>query len=193
MSANRKAKARPDLSGSDGLGPEVVEEVDGLTGPQAKAIASLLQEPTMQRAAEAAGVNVRTLQRWVKDEHFRRAWLAARREAYGQAVSLTQRLAPMAVATFAQVMKDPQAPAAAKVSAAQALLKFGREGIEMEDFAERLEALERKAKREVSQSAARPPDPRPPMRLVKEEPETETGGGAGDGGVDDGTETQDST
>jgi hypothetical protein len=117
MSAKRRAKGCPDLSGSDGHGTEAVDEADGLTGPQAKAIAALLQEPTMQRTAEAAGVNVRTLQRWMKDQRFRRAWLAARREAYGQAVNLTQRLASMAVATFAQVMKDPQAPAAAKVSA----------------------------------------------------------------------------
>jgi hypothetical protein len=173
MSAKRRAKACPDLSGSDGRGPEVVDEADGLTGPQAKAIAALLQEPTMQRVADAAGVNVRTLQRWMKDEGFRRAWLAARREAYGQAVSLTQRLAPAAVATFAQVMKDPQAPAAAKVSAASALLRFGREGIELEDFAERLEALERKAAGEVTQAQGKEPE-RPPMRLVKDEAEPES-------------------
>jgi hypothetical protein len=85
-------------------------------------------------------------------------------------VGLTQRLAPMAVATFAQVMKDPAAPSAAKVSAAVALLKFGREGIEMEDFAERLEALERKAERGVTQAQGEGPD-RPPMRLVKEDEE----------------------
>src|SRR3954447_16009007 len=144
MSAKRKAKACPELSGSKPSDDEVVDGEDGVTGPQSKAIADLLQEPTMQRAAEVAGVTVRTLQRWQKETAFRRALLRARREAFGQAVGLTQRLAPMAVATFAQVMKDPAAPAAAKVSAAVALLKFGREGIEMEDFAERLEALERK-------------------------------------------------
>jgi hypothetical protein len=186
MSAKRRPKACPDLSGSDGAGGEVVDDDLGLTEPQAKAIAALLQEPTMQRAADAAGVNVRTLQRWMKDEGFRRAWLAARRGAYGQAVSLTQRLAPMAVATFAQVMKDPAAPAAAKVSAATALLKFGREGIELEDFAARLEALERKAKNEVThgQGPAQAPDARPPMRLVKpdEEPEPDSGH---DGGTED--------
>jgi hypothetical protein len=178
MSAKRRAKARPDLSGSGGHGEESVDDDLGLTGPQATAIAALLQEPTMQRAAEVAGVSVRTLQRWVKEELFRRALLRARREAFGQAVGLTQRLAPLAVATFAQVMKDPQAPAAAKVSAAVALLKFGREGIEMEDFAERLEALERKGAGQVSQ----PQEPRPPMRLVKPEPEPESEPGDGGGG-----------
>ena len=47
---------------------------------------------------------------------------------------------------------------------------------------ERLETLERKAAREVSQ----PEEPRPPMRLVKEdrEPEPEPDDGAGGGAED---------
>jgi hypothetical protein len=49
----------------------------------------------------------------------------------------------------------------------------------MEDFAERLEALERKAKNEVSDPVARPPDPRPPMRLVKDDQEREEDPGSG--------------
>src|SRR5688500_3196534 len=177
MSAKRRPKQRPDLSCSDAGNTEVDDPVGGLTGPQAKAIAALLQEPTMQRAADVAGVTVRTLQRWLKDDdNFHRALLRARREAFGQAVGLTQRLAPMAVGTFAKVMNDPAAPAAAKVSAAVALLKFGREGIEMEDFAARLEALERKAEREASKQE---PERRPPMRLVKDGREPEPGDGEG--------------
>lgn len=174
MSAKRRPKQCQELSGSDAPEPEVDDAGGDLTGPQAKAIAALLQEPTMQRAAEVAGVSVRTLQRWAKEENFHRALLRARREAFGQAVGLTQRLAPMAVATFAKVMNDAAAPAAAKVSAAVALLKFGREGIAMEDFAARLEALERKAQREAAQQQ---PEQRPPMRLVKEDGEADPPGG----------------
>ena len=40
-------------------------------------------------------------------------------------------------------MSDPQAPYTARVSAATAMLRFGREGIEMDDLALRIEALER--------------------------------------------------
>jgi hypothetical protein len=185
MSARRPPKSRPELSAPDAAEPEVVEEANRLTVPQAKAIAALLQEPTMQRATDVAGVTVRTLQRWQKEPTFRRALQRARREAFLQAVGLTQRLAPMAVATFAAVMKDALAPAAAKVSAAVALLKFGREGIEMEDFAERLEALERKAASEVTQGQGT--DQRPPMRLVKEEeePDREPGDGSDGAGTED--------
>ena len=91
----------------------------------------------------AAGVNERTLRRWTRAPVFRSAWLRARRESFGQAIGLTQRYAPVAVATLVKVMNDTGAAASAKVTAAAVLLKFGREGIELEDLAERVDALER--------------------------------------------------
>jgi hypothetical protein len=56
---------------------------------------------------------------------------------------LTQKYAPVAVATLVKVMQDQTVPPAAKVNAAAVLLRFGREGIELDDLAERVEALER--------------------------------------------------
>ena len=54
----------------------------------------------------------------------------------------TTRYAPLAVNTLAQVMMDDNAPSSSKVSAATTILRFGREGIELDDLAARLEALE---------------------------------------------------
>lgn len=51
----------------------------------------------------------------------------------------------MAVATLVKVMNDNAAPPSSKVTAAAVLLKFGREGIELDDLAERVETLEREA------------------------------------------------
>ena len=45
--------------------------------------------------------------------------------------------------TLVKVMSDTGAGHSARVSAATALLKFGREGIELDDLAARVEALER--------------------------------------------------
>ena len=42
-------------------------------------------------------------------------------------------------------MMDDDAPASAKVAAATTLLRFGREGIELDDLAARVEALEQAA------------------------------------------------
>src|SRR6185369_2629842 len=44
--------------------------------------------------------------------------------------------------TLVKLMADPKTPAHARVTAASTLLKFGREGIELDDLATRIEALE---------------------------------------------------
>ncbi len=83
--------------------------------------------------------------RWLDEPGFSRAYYKARRDAFSQAIGLTQRYAPLAVNTLAQVMADQAAPASARVSAAIGLLRFGREGIELDDLAARVEALENAA------------------------------------------------
>ncbi|MEZ6235635.1 MAG: hypothetical protein R3B68_15725 [Phycisphaerales bacterium] len=111
---------------------------------QERAIGALLVEPSVARAARAAGIGERTLHRWLRDdEAFLGAYRWARREAFGHAIGLTQRIAPHAVHTLASIMADGAAPYQARVAAATALLRFGRESIELDDLAARLEALER--------------------------------------------------
>lgn len=140
----------PELPAKSGHGSaasaEVPSETPGLTSRQERAIDALLHDPTLARAAATVGINERTLRRWTRTPVFRSALLRARREAFSQAIGLTQRYAPVAVATLVKVMNDTGAGASAKVTAAAILLKFGREGIELEDLAERVEALERGAK-----------------------------------------------
>ena len=136
-------------------GQDVAEENDelhhGLTAPQERAIIALLNEQTVGRAAAAAEVGQRTLHRWLKEPTFARAYREARREAFGQAIALTQRYAPLAVNTLAQVMMNDSAPSSSKVAAATTILRFGREGIELDDLAARVEALEEtEPKREKS-------------------------------------------
>ena len=118
---------------------------DGLTPTHERAIIALLHEQTIGRAASAVGVSERTLYRWLDKPDFGRAYRKARREAFGQAIALTQRYAPLAVNTLAQVMMDQGAPHHAKVAAATTLLRFGREGIELDDLAARVETLEQTA------------------------------------------------
>src|SRR5687768_6643338 len=88
---------------------------NGLTVKQDRAVAAMLQEPTIGRAAAAAGVGERTLQRWLTEPVFKGAVLAARREAFSHAIGLTSRYAPVAVATLVKVMQDQTVPPAAKV------------------------------------------------------------------------------
>lgn len=118
----------------------------GLTQQQEDVIIALLRETTVPNASAASGVPVRTIYRWLKDPTFSKEYRARRREAYGQAVALTQRYAPLAVTVLAKIMSDERAPMAVRVNAATSMLKFAREGIEIDDLAARVEALENPAK-----------------------------------------------
>ena len=119
--------------------------VGGLTPKQESAIVALLNEPTIARAASSINMAERTLYRWLDDPAFSGAYRRARREAFAQAIALTQRYAPAAVHALAKIMSDETATHASRVSAASALLRFSRESLELDDLAARLEALERQA------------------------------------------------
>jgi hypothetical protein len=148
---------KPDISGQPAGGDDDAGE-DGLSGRKQKGLAALLSEPTITRAAEAAGIGERTLRRWLTEPGFRAAVNAARRESFGQAIGLTQKYAPVAVATLVKVMQDAAGGPSAKVSAAGMMLKFGREGIELDDLAARVEALEQAAALSLPAPDAKPPE-----------------------------------
>lgn len=114
-----------------------------VTSRQERAIMALLVEPSVAKAAESSGTGLRTLHRWIKEDRvFIDAYRSARREAFSHAISLTQRMAPHAVHTLAKIMSDTAAPYQARVAAATGLLRFGRDSIELDDLAARVEALE---------------------------------------------------
>ena len=137
------------VADADNDGPDLAEETDdlqrALTSVQERAIIALLNEQSISRAAAVTEVGQRTLYRWLRKPEFARAYREARREAFGQAIALTQRYAPLAVNTLAQVMMDGAAPSSSKVAAATTILRFGREGIELDDLAARVDELERAA------------------------------------------------
>jgi transposase-like protein len=128
--------------------------VDGLTHKQEQAIVTLLNEPTVARAARSLDIHDRTLYRWMRDPTFARAYRDARREAFAQAISVTQRYAPAAVHTLAKIMADDDAPHTARVNAATALLRFSREAIELDDLAGRIDELEEQAAHAEGHGAA---------------------------------------
>ena len=128
----------------DDIQSEHDEPADGeaLSPKQEEAISALLEHPTQARAAQAVGISEKTLRRWLDRPAFAAAYRRARREAFGQALGLVQRCAPMAVNALAKIVTDPAAPVPSRVAAASALLRFGREALELDDLAVRVEALE---------------------------------------------------
>ena len=114
----------------------------GLTAAQEGAILALLSEPSIAQAARTASVGQRTLHTWLREPLFLDEYRRARREAFSQAIGLTQRSSAAAVATLLRVMHDPTAPWPSRVQAASHVLRFARESIELDDLAARVERLE---------------------------------------------------
>ena len=117
---------------------------------QQRAILALLAEPSVAAAAVKANVGERTLHRWMRLEHFSQEYRFARREAFCQAIALTQRSSAAAVATLLRIMHDPNATWSARVTAATNILKFARESIELDDLEARIEMLEVATRKEES-------------------------------------------
>lgn len=130
-----------------------VERCDGLSTKQENAIVALLNEPSVAKAAQACGLNQKTIHRWLDEPVFSRAYRKARREAFAQAIAASQRYAPVAVQTLAKIMTDATLSVASRVSAATALLKFSRESIELDDLATRVDDLEKSVKDEQERAA----------------------------------------
>lgn len=118
-----------------------------LTQKQELVISALLQSPNMTEAAKAAGISETTLWRWLKNDDFKLAYAAARREAVQQAVVQVQRASCEAVRTLKDVMADSEAPASSRVAAAKAVLEMSLKAVETEDLERRIVELEKAVNR----------------------------------------------
>jgi AcrR family transcriptional regulator len=112
-----------------------------LTGKQEKALASLLLHPTLDRAAEAAGVGERTLYRWLREsEAFTAEYRARRHQALDQATAQLATLAGEAAAVLGVLMLDPNTPHGVRGACAGRILDLALKS--RDEVSERLEALE---------------------------------------------------
>src|SRR5262249_47963459 len=108
-------------------------------------LSALLTAPTLTKAAHQAGIGDVTAWRWMKDEGFQDAYRAARREVVQHAITQVQQATGEAVETLCTVMRDAEAPARARVSAARAILETAIKAVELEDLEARIIALEARA------------------------------------------------
>lgn len=114
---------------------------------QDAAIAALLVEPTIAGAASKAGVNERTLRRWLADcPEFISEYRAARRHAVEVAISQLQQATTEAVETLRRNLRCGSRHA--EIRAAVAILDYAVKGVEIIDLEERLEEVEEYMTRE---------------------------------------------
>jgi hypothetical protein len=108
---------------------------------QEAAIAALLSEPTVERAAVKAHVSYRTLKAWLVDPSFLQAYREARRSVVEGAVARLQTTCLSAVVTLWQSLSC-ETPSV-RVQAAKAILDQSFRGLEAFDLLARVETLER--------------------------------------------------
>ncbi len=106
------------------------------------AIAALLGHPSIDEAAAAIGIATRTLKRWLQNPDFTRAYLDARRQVYSQAIGRAQQALSQGLVVIQNILHNEDAPASARVAAFGKLEDMARRGIEIEDLATRIAALE---------------------------------------------------
>lgn len=115
-----------------------VRPEDGLTDAQWAAVVALASGGTQTEAANAAGCTLRTLRRWRRLPPFADAVLTARAETVATARERLAASAGSAVRVLASIADDESKPAAARVTAARALLTTALDT----DVHDRLTALE---------------------------------------------------
>jgi hypothetical protein len=113
-----------------------------LSARQQKAVLALLTEPNIREAARAVKIGERTLYTWLRDRTFANAYHAARAASVSQAIARLQQASGEAVGTLAEVMRDPEAGASARVTAATKILEMAVRGVEIEELKRRLALLE---------------------------------------------------
>lgn len=114
----------------------------GTSAKRELAITALLSSPSIEGAAEAAGVGTRTLFRWLRDPDFLAEYREARRHSVTAAIARMQQVCAAAVTTLEAVMSDPEAPASSRVQAARTVLDMALRACEYEDLEARISALE---------------------------------------------------
>ena len=108
------------------------------------AIAALMTQRNQEEAARAAGISVKTLQRWLRLPEFLEEYRRARREAVEQAYSRAQQNSSTAVSVLLKPMADPETPASVRVRAALSIVTISRDGLDL-DLETRISELERLA------------------------------------------------
>lgn len=119
---------------------------------QEAAIIALLTKRNIEEAAQAAGISLSTLLRWLKVPEFKEAYRDARRQVFRQSIARLQQATTAAAATLVKIMVDSNAPAAVRVRAADSVLNHATKAIMVEDIDERVSALEQTTKKGGSQS-----------------------------------------
>lgn len=105
-------------------------------------IEAMLHEPGLEKAAASAGISPTTAWRIRKTPEFQMEYMQARREVILQSLARIQSACGPAATTLLKLMVGTDSSPAIRFRAIELVLRLAKEGLELEDFASRLERLE---------------------------------------------------
>lgn len=113
-----------------------------ITPRRERALAALLTSPTKELAAKAAGIDSKTLRRYLSEPEFQERYRAAFGELVGDATRQAKQNLSPALACLREIVADEKQGAQARIQAARALLEYGLRLVEVEDILRQLDELE---------------------------------------------------
>ncbi|MBP0726776.1 hypothetical protein J5Y03_16580 [Bacillus sp. RG28] len=120
------------------------EKYSILDAKQEKAIIALINEPTITRAARAAGIGETTLYRWLQEEGFNKEYRSVRKQALSQTIARLQTGTTKAAETLEEVMDDKEASSSSRVTASKTVLEMAFKAYELEELASKMDDLEKR-------------------------------------------------
>ena len=119
------------------------QQLEELTEEQQRALEALLQGANMTAAAEAAGVHVSSVSKWISRKGvFANIYRQNKIRGVQQAVTDLQRSAGRAARALCEIAGDAQAPYNARLNAAKAILDYSINA-SFDDLLDRVEVLEK--------------------------------------------------
>jgi ribulose 1,5-bisphosphate carboxylase large subunit-like protein len=107
-----------------------------------EAIAALMAGRTIKQAAQECNIGYRTLKTWLASEWFQIEYGAAKQRLLDSTINQVRSIGSEGVAGLHDVVTNTSHPAAARVSAARAILEVLLKAVEVQDIATRLQHLE---------------------------------------------------
>ena len=134
--------------------PQTRDDSRIFTEQQQRAIEALADAPTVAEAARRAEVSRASIYNWLKDRAFADRVRAERHEALRHGVGLLHYTVQKAALALLEVLDDPDATPAARVSAARTVFAHAYTGYEMDHVDQKIAQIE-EARREIEEANKR--------------------------------------
>lgn len=108
-----------------------------LTAKQEEFIAALLSQPSIAAAARSIDLPDKTARRWLKLDHFKEAYHAAKQDRFTNALEMLQSGVSVAIKTLHKNMTSDEVPAGVQVRAAQIWIELATETYQRNELNEK--------------------------------------------------------